>query len=319
MVMVAHPRQSPNDFHAGVTVVVYWNDPAFQQKTEVLLDHLAGIGVNSVSFTFPLYQSSYNSTDIHETSSTPTHDKIGFFTREARRRGFTVMLRPLLDDVSLQAQGYWRGIIAPSSVSAWFQSYTALLVQYGQIAQSENAQVIDIGTEFKSLEPDTSYWLGLIQAIRQVYSGQLTYSANWDDRNYPAFGTALDLIGIDAFYPLAVPVTATPDQIAAAWAPGLARTRQLARAMGKPVLYTEIGTTSEVGSFQVPWSWKHGTGVSQDAQRVYYAGSCQAVKGQVAGMYWWQVNLEPLPAPASDIGFNPEGKQAEAEITHCYQ
>jgi len=317
--MVARPRQSPADFQAGVTVVVYWNDPAFKQKTEVLLDHLAGIGVNSVSFTFPLYQTSYTSTDIHEAPNTPTHDNMAFFTREARRRGFTVMLRPLLDDVSLQTEGKWRGIIAPSSVSAWFQNYTALLVQYARIAQSDGAQMIDIGTEFKSLEGDTTQWLALIQAVRQVYSGQLTYSANWDDRTYPRFGSALDLIGIDAFYTLSVPVAATSDQIAAAWRPWLARTQAIARAMGKPVIYTEIGTTSEVGSFQVPWSWKHGTGVSQEAQRVYYAGSCQAVKGQVQGMYWWQYNLEPLPAPATDIGFNPEGKQAEPEITHCYQ
>ncbi len=178
---------------------------------------------------------------------------------------------------------------------------------------------IKVLTLSKSLEPASNYWLGVIRAVRQVYSGQLIYSANWDDSAYPRFGSALDFIGVDAFYTLRVAVSAGPDQIAASWGPGLVRAQGYARSFGKPLLFTEVGTTSEVGSFQVPWVWKHGTGVSQEAQRVYYAGTCRAVKGQVAGMYWWQFNIGPLSDPQADISYNPQGKSAEAEMAKCFQ
>src|ERR1700730_3836940 len=45
---VLHPRTQATDFQAGVTVLVYRNDPDFTHKAQQTLDRLAGLGVNSV-------------------------------------------------------------------------------------------------------------------------------------------------------------------------------------------------------------------------------------------------------------------------------
>ena len=52
----------------------------------------------------------------------------------------------------------------------------------------------------------------LIAELRTLYPGLLTYSANWDEAQDVLFWDQLDLIGINAFYPLADHDNATFDE-----------------------------------------------------------------------------------------------------------
>ncbi|HYM96419.1 MAG TPA: hypothetical protein VET26_03885 [Candidatus Sulfotelmatobacter sp.] len=315
---VSVPPPRPFPFQAGVNVLVYGNDPAFAAKAATQLDHLAQLHVNSVSFVFPIYQNGWTASTVYaDPAMTPTNTNIRTFIRLAHQRHLRVMIRPLMDEANFHPAGKWRGAIAPSIPSAWFASYTALVVGYGRLAQAEGAELFDIGTEFDSMQGYTQSWLNVIAAQRHVYSGQLTYSANWAIQ-YPAFGWSVDFLSIDAFFPLAVPVNATQPQLAAAWGRWIARASSIGYAYGKHVVFTELGTTSEVGSFQSPWLWGHGTGLSLEAQRLYYAASCQVLKSHMGGLYWWEFDLQPLAAPLTDTSFNPQGKPAEAELGRCY-
>ncbi len=316
-ILPPQPVRAPFPFEAGVNVLVYGNDPAFASKAAAQLDHLAQLHVNSVSFVFPIYTASWTATDVYaDPSSTPSFANIRTFIRAAHQRHMRVMLRPLMDESSLHPAGKWRGQIAPSSIDAWFASYDSLMMGYAQLAQSEHAESIDIGTEFDSLQSSPG-WLNLVAVIRRVYSGQLTYSANWAIQ-YPAFGWALDFLSIDAFFPLAVPANATQQQLVAAWSPWIARANGFAYNFGRHVVFTELGTTSEVGSFRTPWLWSHGTGLSLEAQRLYYAAACQTLKGRISGMYWWEYLIDPLPSPTTATDYDPQGKLADVEIGRCY-
>jgi hypothetical protein len=315
---VRRPAPPPFPFQAGVNVLIYGNDPAFAAKAAAQLDHLAQLHVNSVSLVFPIYQASWTATTVYaDPTWTPSPTNIRVFIRAAHQRHMRVLLRPLLDEASLHLAGKWRGQIAPTSVGAWFASYTNLVMGYAQLARTEGVEMIDIGTEFDSLQPYTQQWLNLIRAVRQIYQGQLTYSANWAIW-YPSFGWALDFLSIDAFFPLSVPVSANQQQLAAAWGQWIARANGFAYNFGKPVVFTELGTTSEVGSFQMPWIWFHNTGLSLDAQRLYYAAACQALKGRIGGIYWWEYNLDPLLSPTTDPSYDPQGKPADSVISDCY-
>jgi hypothetical protein len=312
------PAPTPFPFQAGVNVLVYGNDPAFAAKAAAQLDHLAQLHVNSVAFVFPIYQAGWTATTVYgDPVSTPSASNMRTFIRAAHQRHMRVMLRPLLDEASLHTAGKWRGQLAPSSTGAWFASYQSLLMGYAQLAQSENVESIDVGTEFDSLQSSTQQWLNLIAAVRGAYRGQLTYSANWAI-SYPSFGWALDFLSIDAFFPLAVPVNATQQQLASAWGKWVARANGFAASFGKRVVFTELGTTSEVGSFQQPWLWNHNSGVSMEAQRLYYAAACQALKGRIGGMYWWDYLLDPVGSPTIDPNFDPQGKPADLEINRCF-
>ena len=308
-------------FQGGVIVYADGNDPALLANAKRLLDHLVTVKVNTVALAFPLYQTSWTSTDVHaDASKTPSDAFIKGFVDAAHQRDLAVLLRPLIDDTPLMQSGHWRGQLKPSDAGAWFASYKAELMSIATLAQGQGVEVLDIGTELNSLQTNTAAWLDLISAIRGVYSGQLTYSSNWDVA-YPAFGSALDFASIDAFYPLSAPDNASVAQLVSAWQPWASQISQVHASLGKAVVLTELGTTSEVGSYRSPFNWQHGGHVSLEAQRAYYSASCQALKPIVAGMYWWvyYTNWFDKVVPASDPGYQPVGKPAEAEITACYQ
>ena len=123
-VNVTNPRQKPEDFQAGMAVVIYGNDQEFEVKTRELLDYLARLEVNSLCLVFPLFQDNWTSSTVWvDEELTPSKERIRLFIRESHKRGFTVMLRPLLNEGSLVPDGKWRGSIQPQDIEAWFSSY----------------------------------------------------------------------------------------------------------------------------------------------------------------------------------------------------
>lgn len=321
VVKVANPRQEPGDFQAGIAVLVYGNDQTFEVKTRELLDYLARLEVNSLCLVFPLFQDDWTSSNVWvDEELTPSKERLRLFIRESHKRGFTVMLRPLLDEASLAPDGKWRGNIEPQDKGTWFESYTQLILGYAKLAEEENVEILNIGTEFNSLERETNQWIKLIEAVRAVYHGQLTYSVNWWNVSYDVgFWDRLDSIGVDAYFPLDAPKEATAEQLIAAWQPWLVQMAQLKALFNKPLVFTELGTASQIGSYQKPWIGEHNTPVDLEAQRIYYATACQASQSLINGIYWWFVGLDLPSNPREDSSHNPLGKPAEAEIRRCFR
>jgi len=320
VVKVANPRQEPEDFQAGMAVVIYGNDQEFEAKTRKLLDRLAGLEVNSLNLVFPLFQDNWTSSTVWvDEKRTPSEERIRLFVRESHKRGFMVTLRPLLDEASFAPDGKWRGSIEPQDKEAWFESYTEVILRYAKLAEEEDVEILNIGTEFNSLERETNQWLKLIEAVRTVYHGQLTYSVNWWNVSYDVgFWDKLDFIGVDAYFALDAPKEATVEQLIAAWQPWLAQMTQLKALFNKPLVFTELGTTSQTGSHQRPWVGEHINPIDLESQRRYYAAACRASLGLVNGIYWWSVGLDLPSNPKEDPGHNPLGKPAEVEIRKCF-
>jgi hypothetical protein len=316
---VIRPITRPGDFQAGVSLLVYDNDQLVSLKAGTVLNQLVRMGANSVAVVFPFFQdSSYSSTMGTGGGQTPTVDTLRAVIKEAHRRHFSVMLRPLLDETNIRTQVSWRGGIRPTSVSAWFQNYQAFLLPYLQLATSERVESFDVGTELETLQGKVTDWRGLIAAVRQVYPGQVTYSQNWDTPGPVRFAPDLDYLSVDAYYPLDAPANASAQQIATAWQPWIRVLAGWGRAAGKPIVLTEVGTASQPNSYQQPFKRPAGAPVDLQAQAVYYRGTCQSVPSTVAGLYWWEVELDPRAQPQLDPGFNFLGKPAQLEVAACF-
>lgn len=108
------------------------------------------------------------------------------------------------------------------------------------------------------------HWVALIEALRGVYTGRLTYAANFDQYREVGFWSHLDAIGINAYFPLRPPPGEPPPSrvaLAAELEAGWRRVlEQIAafraeRGLGDlPVLFTELGYTARRGSTIEPWA-----------------------------------------------------------------
>jgi hypothetical protein len=108
-----------------------------------------------------------------------------------------------------------------------------------------------------------AFWLDLIAEVRGVYSGELTYSANFDQYQQIDFWEPLDLISVNAYFPLRKQVQ--PGATAAdlypvfetRWEAILRSIQKLGLESGgavKPILFTELGYVYRANSTIEPWA-----------------------------------------------------------------
>ena len=320
---VLHERTSASDFQAGVTLLLYGNDARYPTLSPILLDRLAHDGANSLGIVIPLYQSSRTSSDIGtDPVQTPSDAEISSIIIDARTRGFTVLLRPVLDEANAGPLPHWRGDLNPSDPALWFANYSKVILHYAALAASVHADGLGVGTELHSMESNTAAWSDLVANVQKVFPGWLTYSSNWSTPPSQAFLTQIvpsfAFVAVDAYYPLTTTPIPTQPQLQAAWtARALPDLAARAKAAGKPVVLTEIGVIPYDGVFNTPWDWSSTTAYDPAVQAAYYTSACSVLKPAVSGIYWWNVGLVLPQAPKG--GFNPLVLPAtEASLQECY-
>ncbi len=107
-------------------------------------------------------------------------------------------------------------------------------------------------------------WRRLIRQTRSIYSGDLTYAANFDQYHQVGFWDALDYMGINAYFSLR---SGERDQsgedaleaaLRAGWLEALGEIDALRKAEvieDKPVIFTELGYTRWQNSTVHPWAY----------------------------------------------------------------
>src|SRR5688572_30422481 len=132
-----------------------------------------------------------------------TKDNVLRSVEAAHRRGLRVLLVPHL----WLESGEWRAELDPGSNErwrAWEKSYERFIVAWARVAEQANVDMLAAGVEQRSWVTTSRApsYVRLLGRIRQSYSGLLTYAANWDDVEDTVVLGQLDVIGINAFYPL---------------------------------------------------------------------------------------------------------------------
>jgi hypothetical protein len=190
---------------------------------------------------------------------------------------------------------------------------------------------------------------GAGSGILNRYDGKLTYAAQNGWWNSPRgqdatsanikWWDAMDYLGVDAYYPLTNyqgqsptgTTSPTPEQLQAAWtdAPStwdwdyIAMLQAWRAANGnKPVMFTEVGYTSDDGTNMHPWQVP-GLG-SEDQQE--QADCYEALLSELwdeqwwVGAYWWNWEIDPDPSDwnHAPVWFTPQGKLAEGVIADYY-
>ncbi len=246
--------------------------------------------------------------------------------RWAHELGLKVMLVPHLWVES----GDWRALIDPQSEAgwhAWEESYRRFVLAWADVAEREHVELLSAGVELRSwvTTAHAPSFVRLLRSIRERYHGLLTYSANWDDVETTIPLGELDLIGINAFYPLAEKDDADLKTLLEGGARVRERVHALAEAWKKPVLFTEIGYTTRPNPAVKPWEWPDkmkNVVVDQKAQAEAYRALLAPFTSEpaFAGFFVWRVYADPDDvSQEAEWGFSPRKKLAERVMREVFR
>lgn len=249
----------------------------------------------------------------------------------AHALGFKVFLKPHIW-MHNPSEGKWRSDIFPTNEgnwNTWQKNYREFILLYAKIAEENNVEMFCVGTELSRLTLEKSdFWKTLIQDVRRVYSGKLTYAANWrNEFEKITFWEDLDYIGIQAYFPLTKNNNPSVKQISEGWEKHLLSIKQVHEKFNRNILFTEMGYKSTADSAIKPWEWienysDHEDLISYETQANCYKAFFDQVWGKdwFEGVHIWQLRSDYIESDAYlNLDFTPQGKPAEAVISKGFE
>ncbi len=241
--------------------------------------------------------------------------------RAAQARGMTVMLKPQL----WMGRGYWPGDVAMTTEADWqrfFDYYHRWLRHYTLLAEIWGIEILCVGTELvKTTQSREQDWRTLIKKLRGLYSGKMTYAANWgtEFENF-AFADALDYLGVDCYYPWSEDPNATKEALNVGFQRVMQRLEKVQKRSGKPLIFTEIGFKS----VRAPWISPHESSGNApyvgEHQRLCYEIVLENIhnKPWIRGIFWWKYPSYLDFRGAENDDFNPNRKPAEQVVQQWF-
>lgn len=244
------------------------------------------------------------------------------YIEELRKYNIKFMLKPQI----WVWRGEFTGKIMMTSEEDWKtleESYSKFILEYARLAQEVNAEMFCIGTELELfVKYRQDYWRDLIGQIREVYSGKLTYAANWDEYRRVPFWDQLDYIGIDAYFPLSDEKTPSLEQLREGWQPHKNEMYSFSKSLNKSVLFTEYGYRSTNFTAKEPWNADHKIkDVNLDAQ----INALQSLYDEfwdetwfAGGFIWKWFHAHNRSGGLDNSQFTPQNKPAEELLKVMY-
>ncbi|WP_186577109.1 glycoside hydrolase family 113 [Aquibacillus kalidii] len=234
--------------------------------------------------------------------------------RYARSLDLKVMIKPTVNP----KDGIWRAHINFFDIdvpcepkwSDWFKSYTDYQLHYAEIAEELNCEMFIVGCEMVQTERKDKEWRALVEEVRKVYHGLITYNTDKYQEGNVKWWDAVDVISSSGYYPLGD------------WENQLDRIEEIIKPFQKPFFFAEAGCPSRNGSADVPNDWSLEGDINLKEQEEFYkdmfAATCKRdwVKG--FGLWDWKAILYQENKANQDDDYAVFGKPAEKVIKDFY-
>lgn len=316
------PRRAP--FLRGISLAMAnsleggYHAPALDAQ----LERLARLGADAVSLMPFAFQRGPDQPELFMPGSRPegeTDAGLVHAVRRARARGFHVLYKPHI----WIGGGSWPGDVAMRSEAdwqLWWGAYRRFILHHALLARWAGADLFSVGCELSLTLDRAEDWQRLIAGVRAVFAGALTYSGNWNgDLERVRFWDRLDLIGIDAYFPLAASAAAGPGELRRGAAALVQRFAAAARSHGKLVLLTEVGFAAR----RAAWMQPHVEGgiFSQEDQAASYRALLTSLGRPpwLGGTFIWKAFSHDSARHRIEADFRFLGRQAEAVIADYYK
>ena len=297
----------------GIAVGLHSKVEAWSYRPQ--LEEALALGANAVSLLVPLRMRDVRSSTVEGMGvEAPA---LAAVAAEARAMKLDVFLIPYIQ-LDVITDDEWRGTLAPGDWEAWWASYTRMVLELARFAARHDVALFAVGSELCSAERFTSRWLALIGQVREVYSGTLTYSANWDHLEPVGFVGALDVVGMNAYFELGRSEEASLEELLDAWHKLRPAIRRWVDAQRKPLVFTEVGYPSRAGGARWPWDYTREAEVDTAIQATAYEAFLSSWwrDPRVEGVFFYELWGEGGP---SDPGYTPRGKPAAESLRRHYR
>ncbi len=322
----------------------YYLRPEVKKQPELMKE----MGINWTTLNMNFCQTNYFSTNIFldfEFSSGEV--EIAEMVKRLHDNGIKVLFKPCLTCLD----GAWMGWVRfPEKCSlgqiqgvdndywgAWFKSFTDASKYFAELAERIGVDALIIGAEYNGTEGQNASWEKVIEEVRQLYSGPITYEFTPDSRKYYdlEWFKGLDFLSY-SYYPPACALN--QEKFDAMSNPGAkdnpvqtlemmmdylssrkARIHSISEKYGnKPIAFTEYGVRSSHGSVMCPYEVFWESYYDGEEQANFMEASFQTFYGmpEWMGLFWWKwdetQNRPHYHAdPRGDLGFTIQGKPAE--------
>lgn len=312
----------------GMTLTQTWRGDAktgaFFQQTDATVDGLSQLGLGAVVFNPIGWMDTRKSTRVRPYPGYPdqAHQlRMRADAARARQRGMSVMLKPHV----LVATGRWVANLEPAAANggwaAWFTSYRTFILDQARLAQQLGASHFSVGTELRRAAlSQPQRWRRLVRDVRQIYSGQLLYSAHFDSVDQISWWDELDAVGINMFGKLSDADDPSRHELERGARQWLHEYEAVARRFRRPLVLSEVGYANRLGATVDPWEWPDKikrvtrSAAGDQLQARAYAAILDTFgrSSVVQGIYWWKWFDDPAYFETKvGVGFSPKGLPAQ--------
>lgn len=261
-------------------------------------------------------QDTAHSTDIdYKGEHMVSDEELVDMIRYAQSLGMDVILKPTVNchdgtwrahinffDIDVPCEPKWRD---------WFKSYTNYQLHYAKIAQATGCTMFIFGCEMVQTERRDNEWRKLIEEVRSVYNGAITYNTDKYQEGNVKWWDAVDVISSSGYYPIND------------WENQLDRIEKIIKPYNKPFFFAEAGCPSRSNSPFVPNDWGLEGETDMQAQVDFYKAMFDKTRErdwmQGFGLWDWKAILYSESEAESNDDYAVYGKPAEKVIKEFYQ
>lgn len=327
------PTLAPeSEFIKGVWFVDWGLGPGVDTSDgkQALTDNIIPLGANWISLTVSCQMHAADPSRIVCNADDSLSDEAIVRTVEtAHSLGLRVALFSSALDVSGVPDNWSANLDYGSDQQAWsayFESYAGQLLHYAEVAEENGIDLLIIGGEQTGTQKQEDHWRTMIDQVRKVYHGPITYDAWCQHFDSVNWWDAVDYIGVNFYcHPLAGSQDPTYEEVKNNYLKYIELVKMGTSKWEKQVIFTEIGYESVNGVAQIVPFGLQPVHLDVGEQGILVRAFFDALRDDgnqdqwLKGLFWYNFTSSPLLGGMGDINFTPHNKPAEVYIQAYYK
>jgi len=321
------PRHRKNNYlqgfnfaHEGYQIYNGYGSTLSQRS----LKEMNQIGANSIALVPYSYMRDPNqptSIPIVDGAGSETDESLIHSIQHAKAFGMSTVMKP-----QLWLGRSWTGFIEMKNQDDWdsfFKNYYRWIRHFALLSEIYEVDVFSVGVEFvQATLQNEAAWKQMFEKIRPLFSGELTYCANWGDEfEKLSFWEPLDFIGINCYYPISDKTTPSQRELNQNFAEISKNIAGVAKQYKKQIVFTEIGFRSVKETWKHPHAQADGRTFDYQAQSMAYEAVFKNIENAewCDGILWWKWPSYLGHGEPENTRFSPVGKPAEKVIEKWFE